>query len=143
MLEVDDPDWVIIERYVDDDDFEVLIEGTNEGPNPGDDFKDSDPEFYQVVYKTPWRKLINCTKRAPSAEEIRSALNIVSRTPEHLYAEAKMNVLQGLFLRLANLSKQKGFCIVCGRTGVGSSPAHDSTCSLYKALVIIQKPRTS
>ena len=133
---LDDDDWIVIKQYSDGG-YEVLIEGQNEGPNPKDEFENTDPDFYQVVYKNPWTKLIGQTQREPTAHEIHSALSLVTHPPAFVLTKAKMLVFQGLFMRLESISKQKHYCIVCGKNGKGASPAHDGDCVLYKALAII------
>ena len=131
MLEVVEPDWEIIEEYKDSD-HQILVEGVYESNDK------MYAKVYQVVYKTPWRTLIAPTARAPSSSEIHSALSLITDSPKYIHANIKANLLAGLFLRLNSMSKQKGFCIVCGRTGAGVSPIHDTGCALYKALAIIQ-----
>lgn len=132
MLEVVQPDWEIIEEYKDGD-HDVVVEGVYESRS------NIHAKVYQVVYKTPWRMLIGPTKREPSSNEIHSALSLITDSPKYVRANIKANLLAGLFLRLNSMSKQKGFCIVCGRTGAGTSPTHDATCVLDKALAIIQR----
>jgi hypothetical protein len=128
-------DWVILEKYLDDD-FEILIEGRSKGETPDDEFVSSTPDYYQVVYKTPWRRLIADATEEPTAAEIHNALSLANRPPELVFVNAKMRLLQRLFLKLESMSARKGYCIVCSRGKIGG---HDTDCVLGKALSIIKK----
>lgn len=132
MEQVVRPDWLIIEEYHDGD-YDVLVEGL---------YKSVDhltAYAHQVSYRPTWTMLIGRTGGEPSSSDIHEALNLTTNPPELRYVNAKANILGKLFLRLESMSKQKGHCIVCGRTGAGVSPRHDTTCVLFKALSIVKK----
>ena len=131
MEKVVQPDWLIIEEYQDGD-YDVLVEGLYESADHLGAYA------YQVSYRPTWTILIGSRNGEPSSSDIHEALNLAGNPPELRYANAKTKVLSNLFLRIESISKQKGHCIVCGRTGAGVSPKHDTTCVLLKALSIVK-----
>jgi len=132
MEKVVQPDWLIIEEYQDGD-YDVLVEGLYESANHLSAYA------YQVSYRPTWTLLIGNTNSEPASSDVHDALGLTANPPELRYANAKSKVLGKLFLRLESMSKQKGHCIVCGRTGAGVSPKHDTTCVLSKALSIVNR----
>ena len=134
MLE--ENEWVALETY-EDGDYDITIEGTSVGEIPEDLYETSDPDYYQVYCKGPWRLLISPTKFEPSADAINSALQLLKKSPEYLHLNARLNVLEELFTRLQNKSKEKTYCIVCGKSVKTSS--HDDDCDLEQALRILNR----
>lgn len=124
--------WFTLESYVDGD-YDISIEGTNLGEIPEDKFATSEPEYYQVYCKPPWKMLIAPTKTEPSAEAIHSALNLFSKTPQFLGLDARVKVLQTLFVKLWDKSKEQGYCTVCRKIG-----SHVDDCVLDRAMRILQ-----
>ena len=130
-------DWVVLD-IIEDGDCIISIEGTNEGMVPDDDFVESDPEIYQVVYKTQWRNLIPPTAAEPTPEQIRLAMKLATRAPEFMRVMARMNLLQGLFLQLDKMTIEKGYCPVCAKS-IYSEVKHDDGCILERGMKIIRR----
>ncbi len=128
-IATDELDWVTIEEYLDTDN-EVTVEGLF--LNTTEDDEKAEPDLYQVFFKPPWRLLIAPTEDVPTASDIHSAIKLAVTPPEMMYHRACTNLLQGLFVRILDMNKERGYCIVCGKTE--KSGGHESGCILWQAV---------
>lgn len=133
----DDDDWIVLENY-DLLDHSILIEGTSGDKTPEDPDSNWNPDYYQVVFRSPWQILIGRSTKRPNFEQIKAALNITSRPPELMKSKVRISILEGFISSLNDISKQRGFCIACGLAGA-MQHNNDSPCALERAMRTIHK----